>query len=50
MGNIRDAKGFFRANVSDEILAAIVKKIQGGNRMLRVGFVAMLTRGFTRST
>ena len=32
MGNIRDAKGFFRANVSDEILAAIVKKIQGGNR------------------
>ena len=32
MGNILDAKGFFRANVSDEILAAIVKKIQGGNR------------------
>ena len=32
MGNILDAKQFFRANVSDEILAAIVKKIQGGNR------------------
>ena len=32
MGNIPDAKGFFRANVSDEILATIVKKIQGGTR------------------
>ena len=32
MGNILDAKGFFRANVSDEILANIVKNIQGGTR------------------
>ena len=32
MGNILDAKTFFRANVSDEILATIVKKIQGGSR------------------
>ena len=32
MGNIVDAKRFFRANVDDQILAAIVKKIQGGTR------------------
>ena len=32
MGNILDTKEFFRANVSDEILAIIVKKIQGGTR------------------
>ena len=32
MGNILDAKAFFRANVSDELLATIVKKIQGGTR------------------
>ena len=32
MGNIVDAKAYFRANVSDEILAAIVKKIKGGTR------------------
>ena len=32
MGNIVDTKGYFRANVSDEMLATIVKKIQGGTR------------------
>ena len=32
MGNIIDVKGFFRANVADEILATIVKKIQCGTR------------------
>ena len=32
MGNIIDTKGFFRANVPDEILATIVKTIREGTR------------------
>ncbi len=32
VGNITDIKGFFRANVPDEVLERIVKKIQGGTR------------------
>ena len=32
MGNILDAKEFFRANVNDEILATIVRTIQDGTR------------------
>ena len=32
MGNFVDAKGFFRANVTDEILASMVKTIHRGNR------------------
>ena len=32
MGNFVDAKGFFRANVGDEILASVVRTIHRGNR------------------